>query len=50
MKKSIVITSIFQPTEAVTSFAGLDGFQVIVIGDKKTSYHIITIAERCLAI
>src|SRR5665213_955357 len=36
MKKSIVITSIFQPTEAVKSFAGLDGFQVIIIGDKKT--------------
>ncbi|HEY5464302.1 MAG TPA: STELLO glycosyltransferase family protein [Hanamia sp.] len=36
MKKCIVITSIFHPTEAVTCFAALDGFQVIVIGDKKT--------------
>ncbi len=36
MKKSIIITSIFQPTEAVTSFAALGGFRVIVIGDKKT--------------
>lgn len=36
MKKSIVITSIFHPTEAITSFAALDGFQVIVVGDKKT--------------
>src|SRR6185437_8772549 len=36
MKKSIVITSIFPPTEAVISFAGMDGYQVIVIGDKKT--------------
>ena len=36
MKKTIVITSIFDPAEAIVSFAGMDGFQVIVIGDKKT--------------
>jgi len=36
MKKSIVITSIFSPTEAVRKFANMEDYQVIVIGDKKT--------------
>lgn len=36
MKKSIVITSIFHPTEAVTAFAKMNDYQLIVIGDKKT--------------
>lgn len=36
MKKAIVITSIFNPTEAVKSFAKNDNFQLIVVGDKKT--------------
>ena len=36
MKKSIVITSIFPPTEAVRAFAQLPGHRVIVVGDKKT--------------
>lgn len=36
MKKAIVITSIFEPTEAVISFSKLDQYQLIVVGDKKT--------------
>lgn len=36
MKKSIVITSIFEPTEAVKSFAELNDYELIVVGDKKS--------------
>ncbi len=36
MKKSIVITSIFNPTVAVRKFSKMSGFELIVIGDKKT--------------
>ncbi|MEO9145221.1 MAG: STELLO glycosyltransferase family protein [Ginsengibacter sp.] len=36
MKKSIVITSIFLPTQAVVSFSGMEDYTVIVVGDKKT--------------
>ncbi|MFZ4591369.1 MAG: STELLO glycosyltransferase family protein [Ignavibacteria bacterium] len=36
MKKSIVITSIFNPTEAVVSFSRMNNYQLIVVGDKKT--------------
>lgn len=36
MNKFIVITSIFPPTEAVKKFAAIDGWQLIVVGDKKT--------------
>ncbi len=36
MKKSIVITSIFPPTEAVFSFSKLEDHHLIVIGDRKT--------------
>lgn len=36
MKKYIVITSIFNPTEAVFSFSKLNDYQLIVVGDKKT--------------
>jgi hypothetical protein len=36
MKKNIVITSIFRPTEAVNLFAKMDNCQLIVVGDKKT--------------
>ncbi len=36
MKKTIVITSIFNPTEAVISFSKLNNYQLIVVGDKKT--------------
>ncbi|MDQ5951324.1 MAG: hypothetical protein QG639_601 [Patescibacteria group bacterium] len=36
MKKYIVITSIFKPTEAVKKFASLKDWQLIVVGDKKT--------------
>ena len=34
--KAIVITSIFNPTEAVKRFAEKSGYQVYVVGDKKT--------------
>ncbi|WP_022824002.1 STELLO glycosyltransferase family protein [Hymenobacter norwichensis] len=33
---SIVITSIFAPTKAVTKFAGLPDYQLVVAGDKKS--------------
>ncbi|GAA4370349.1 hypothetical protein GCM10023185_44730 [Hymenobacter saemangeumensis] len=33
---SIVITSIYPPTEAVRRFAGRAGYQTIVVGDRKT--------------
>ncbi len=36
MKKYIVITSIFEPTEAVEKFAKIDDYHVIVVGDKKS--------------
>ena len=36
LKKFIVITSIFPPTEAVTAFSGLKDYQLVVVGDKKT--------------
>lgn len=36
MKKSIIITSIFEPTEAVIAFSQLNNYDLIVIGDKKT--------------
>jgi len=36
MKKDIVITSIFNPTEAVIQFSKMDEYQLIVVGDKKT--------------
>ncbi|MDD4438653.1 MAG: DUF288 domain-containing protein, partial [Tissierellia bacterium] len=36
MKKFIVITSIFNPTEAVFSFSKMEDYQLIVVGDKKT--------------
>ena len=35
-KKFIVITSIFEPTEAVTAFAKLQDHSLIVVGDKKS--------------
>jgi len=35
-QSSIVITSIFAPTEAVTKFASLSAYQLIVAGDKKS--------------
>lgn len=35
-KTSIVITSIFAPTEAVTKFAALPDYQLVVAGDKKS--------------
>jgi len=37
MDKFIVITSIFQPTEAIEKFAKLEDWKVIVVGDKKTA-------------
>lgn len=36
MKRAIVITSIFNPTEAVISFSKMNDHTVIVVGDKKT--------------
>lgn len=36
MKKTIVITSIFNPTEAVLAFSKMEDYQLIVVGDKKT--------------
>ena len=36
MKKFIIITSIFPPTEAVNKFAKISDWQLIVVGDKKT--------------
>jgi hypothetical protein len=36
MKKHIVITSIFNPTEAIEKFASLNDYELIVVGDKKT--------------
>lgn len=36
MKKSIVITSIFEPTEAIIEFAKLNEYNLIVAGDKKS--------------
>jgi hypothetical protein len=36
MKKSIVITSIFDPTDAVKYYAEIEGYSTIVVGDKKT--------------
>lgn len=36
MKKYIVITSIFEPTEAVRKFATLSDYKLIVVGDKKS--------------
>lgn len=36
MKKYIVITSIFEPTEAVKAFASLSDYQLLVVGDKKS--------------
>jgi len=35
-KKHIVITSIFEPTEAVISFSKMSDYQLTVVGDKKT--------------
>jgi hypothetical protein len=36
MRKDIVITSIFDPTEAVVEFSKMNDYQLIVVGDKKT--------------
>lgn len=36
VKKFIVITSIFKPTEAIEAFAALNDYHLVVVGDKKT--------------
>lgn len=36
VKKFIVITSIFSPTVAIETFARLNDYQLVVVGDKKT--------------
>lgn len=35
-KKFIIITSIFDPSEAVRKFSTMSGWQIVVVGDKKT--------------
>ncbi len=39
LKKFIVITSIFNPTEAVAAFSKLSDYHLVVVGDKKTPAH-----------
>lgn len=39
VKKYIIITSIFEPTEAVRVFARQHDYQLVVVGDKKTPAH-----------
>jgi hypothetical protein len=36
LKKFIIITSIFKPTEAIAAFSKLKDYHLVVIGDKKT--------------
>jgi hypothetical protein len=36
MKKYIVITSVFEPTQAISAFSRLTDYRVVVVGDKKT--------------
>src|SRR5437868_14017790 len=36
LKKFIVITSIFRPTEAIEAFSKLKDYHLVVVGDKKT--------------
>jgi hypothetical protein len=36
VKKFIIITSIFNPTEAIEAFAALPDYHLVVVGDKKT--------------
>lgn len=36
LKKFIVITSIFRPTEAIDKFSALKDYHLVVVGDKKT--------------
>jgi hypothetical protein len=36
MKKLIVVTSIYNPTEAVVRYSEINDYQLIVVGDKKT--------------
>lgn len=36
LRKAIVITSIFPPTEAIVAFAAMKDYQLVVAGDKKT--------------
>src|ERR1700743_445028 len=36
VKKNIVITSIFEPSQAIKDFAKMDDYKLIVVGDKKT--------------
>lgn len=35
-KKFIIVTSIFEPTEAVKKFSKINGFNMVVVGDKKS--------------
>jgi len=38
MKKFIIITTIFNPSEAIKKFALLDDWNLVVVGDKKTPF------------
>lgn len=53
MKKFVIITSIFSPTDAVKEFSAIEGYNLIVVGDKKTpvdwnwgNVKFISIAEQ----
>ncbi len=39
MNKVILITTIFRPTKAVKTFSNIEGYQLVVVGDKKTPPH-----------
>jgi hypothetical protein len=39
--KYIIITSIFEPTEAVKEFAKMSDYELIVVGDKKSPAHYV---------
>jgi hypothetical protein len=39
MNRFIVITSIFNPTEAILAFSELKNYKLVIVGDKKTPKH-----------
>jgi hypothetical protein len=50
MKKFIVITSIYNPTEAVIEFSSLSDCELIVVGDKKTPDNWSCISTKYLSL
>ena len=38
-EKWVVITSIFEPTKSIKMLSGMQEWQVVVVGDKKTPAH-----------